>query len=119
MVSLTPYNLPAPPTSADGVQESGGRLEFAVHKVRNHGILSPQKAEVTRQRDSSGITQWAPTTASMPQGKCPHTRRSPATPSSLYTPYFKAFLILLNLKVQKRQNSVNEQPNPKSALGSH
>lgn len=79
MVSLTPYNLPvlpAPPVLPDGVQESGGRLEFAVYKVRNHGILSLQKAEVTRQRDSSGITQWAPTTASMPQGKCPHTLRS-------------------------------------------
>lgn len=81
MVSLTPYNLPAPPAPADGVQASGGWLEFAVHNVRNHGILSLQKAEVTRQRDSSGITQWAPTTASMPQGKCPHTVGPPPLPA--------------------------------------
>lgn len=42
-----------------------------------------QKAEVTRQRDSSGIIPWAPTTALMPQGKCPYTLGQPPQPKSL------------------------------------
>lgn len=77
------------PPDRSGVQRSGSRLELAVYKVRDQGFMSLQKAEVTRQRDSSGITQWALTTASMPQGKCPHTLRCPTSPSSLHTAHFK------------------------------
>lgn len=75
---------------------------FAVYKVRDQGFMSLQKAEVTRQRDSSGITQWALMTASMPQGKCPHTLRCPAPPSSLHTAHFKPASLLGQLRGQKK-----------------
>lgn len=43
-------------------------------------LVPLQKAAVTRQRDSSGIIPWAPTTALMPQGKCPYTLGCPPPP---------------------------------------
>lgn len=60
------------------------------HGFQSEGLRSSfvllQKAAVTRQRDSSGIIPWAPTTALMPQGKCPYTLGCPLPRTSLHTP---------------------------------
>lgn len=47
-------------------------------------LVPLQKAAVTRQRDSSGTILWAPTTALMPQGKCPDTLGYPPPPFRLH-----------------------------------
>ena len=85
-----------------GVGRISRGVGFAVYKVKAQCFMSLQKAEVTRQRDSSGITQWAPMTASMPQGKCPHTLRCPTSPSSLLTAHLKPASFLGQLGSQEK-----------------
>lgn len=57
-------------------QGSGGGLAVSRTTVQG-SLVALQKAAVTRQRDSSGIILWAPTTALIPQGKCPYTLGCP------------------------------------------
>lgn len=63
--------------------KSGGEPMISRVEGPRSSSVPLQKAEVTRQRDSSGIIPWAPTTALMPQGKCPYTLGQPRHPKSL------------------------------------
>lgn len=79
-------SLPFPLPMGVGHWEGDGTAWARTPRGWAHGFQSEgprsslvplQKAAVTRQRDSSGIIPWAPTTALMPQGKCPPPSGAP------------------------------------------